>query len=272
VDPIAKFDNPPVIETVLGIQFAPLERFTASHVGLYWSGHLDDGWTEIKEAAPLVPQVVKFNRQDMFQAPGFRIEESKPLIRTQVILGNQEQMLQIQEDRFIFNWKKRGRDYPSYDSLRPEFTKHFRAFQSFVQANNLGDIKLDHWEVTYVNRILKGELWNSLDDWESIFPNVFAPYNEVNGQLLEGFNSRWGFRLGKEEGRLTVSLAHVLTKDENDANGDSVEAIDFRLSAQGPIRDLNELDKSFDLGHNAIVSRFVNMTSESAQKRWGRTV
>ena len=30
------FDNPPVIETVLGLQFTPLSKFDVPHYGLYW--------------------------------------------------------------------------------------------------------------------------------------------------------------------------------------------------------------------------------------------
>ena len=31
------FNEPPVIETVLGLQFDPIESFNVPHFGLYWS-------------------------------------------------------------------------------------------------------------------------------------------------------------------------------------------------------------------------------------------
>ena len=39
-EPLPKFDSPPVIETVLGVQFTPLANFTGALAGSFWKSRL----------------------------------------------------------------------------------------------------------------------------------------------------------------------------------------------------------------------------------------
>ncbi len=43
----------PVIETVLGAQFAPLKGLTSAHVGWFWKQCLDNKWEKVAEAVAL---------------------------------------------------------------------------------------------------------------------------------------------------------------------------------------------------------------------------
>ena len=252
----------------MGLQFEPLKNLTSPHLGLFWTNYLEKSWIDIKEAPLLQPQAVKFGKEHLFRTVGLKLETARPPMRTQFIHESKERMIQVQSDRFVLNWRKNGQDYPTYQSLNPEFWKYFNAFREFVKENKLGQLKPNHWEVTYVNHIKKGELWSSLAEWENVFPNAFSPCDSLEGQVLETFNSDWQMILGERSGRLSIQLRHTrLAENEDD------EAIDLRLTAQGPAsEDIEKLNAAFDLGHEAIVRRFCQMTSSETQKYWQRRV
>src|SRR5579872_6141104 len=63
-DTLPKFDAPPVVETLISVQFNPLPNFTAAMTGWFWKSYLDDAglgkWTKTQEAPPLQDQFEQF--------------------------------------------------------------------------------------------------------------------------------------------------------------------------------------------------------------------
>ncbi len=57
------FAKPPIVEFVLGAQFAPLENFTTGHFGLFWEQLGREEWPIAGEEPPLDPQF------ELFDAP-----------------------------------------------------------------------------------------------------------------------------------------------------------------------------------------------------------
>lgn len=43
-DDLPNFDNPPVIETILGVQFAQIPNLTSAHFGWYWREFWGESW------------------------------------------------------------------------------------------------------------------------------------------------------------------------------------------------------------------------------------
>ena len=48
--PFLEFECPPIVELVLGVQFAPLSRLTSGHLGWFWKQFLDDEWVNASDA------------------------------------------------------------------------------------------------------------------------------------------------------------------------------------------------------------------------------
>lgn len=267
MEPLPKYDKPPVVETVLSIQFAPLPRFTSSHVGLFWSQCLDEHWRSVKEVNYLPFQTEKFGKEHFWATPGLQIGPAPGRTRTQIINKDEDRMIQVQDTRFVYNWRKKGAEYPSYDKLLPEFDELFQKYQQYVSQSSLGTLDPNLWEVTYVNHIFKGDLWETSQDWNSIFPAFTEPFYELENQDLETQQASWQAMLGDKKGRLRVNLRHVRVNAH-----DGREALDFRLAAQGPVeqKDFAGVKAAFDLGHEAIVRRFTVMTSKKAHDYWMR--
>ena len=56
---LPSFKNPPVVETVLGVQFERLAGFTNGHLGAFWKS-LPDGWSQVRNANSLDPILERF--------------------------------------------------------------------------------------------------------------------------------------------------------------------------------------------------------------------
>jgi hypothetical protein len=61
MEPTPDFAKPPIVEFVLGAQFAPLENFTTGHFGLFWEQLGRDEWPIAGEEPPLDPQFELFD-------------------------------------------------------------------------------------------------------------------------------------------------------------------------------------------------------------------
>lgn len=266
--PLPEYDNPPVSETVLGVQFVPLRGYTSAHAGCFWQEYLDDDWKTAAEVVRLDDQFEKFGDEREWASAGISVRGYESG-RVHIIRSDEEQLIQIQNSRFLYNWRKKNGNYPSYKTLLPEFTKRLEDFRAFVKRKELGEFVANQWEVTYVNHFERGELWNSPIDLPSLLPGLYLPGQDLPDLQFEQFNiGRWNLIIENNIGRLHVTTRHgkKLTDDQ--------EIFILELTARGPIDAERNIDlwQGLDAGHEAIVRCFTAMTSDDAHKRWKRRV
>lgn len=265
---LPKFDAPPVIETVLNAQFEPLSKFTDAHVGLYCSEFLDKSWNELNEAPKLDDLFEKFgDERKWILGRNMRFVQSGS-DRTQIIRSDDLHMIQIQNSRFIKNWRKQqAQDYPSYEKLLPEFKNDFENFEKFVVDKFEQKLVLNQWELVYVNILEKGQLWNDISDMEKIFPQFRLIGGGINDQRFETFSGDWVSIIGENKGRIYINISHVRV-----GSTDGDEAIRLQITARGPVGDGVSLYDGFDIGHRAIVCTFADITSKLCHEYWERKV
>src|SRR3982751_1568266 len=99
-DPLPKFERPPVIEAVLGVQFERLVDFSAAHVGWFWKTRLSDEFQTAKEAPRLEDQFERFGN-DRVWAPmgGLVFRPGAEADRIQIVNSRGDRMVQIQDSR-----------------------------------------------------------------------------------------------------------------------------------------------------------------------------
>jgi len=270
--PLPKFDAPPVIETVLSAQFARLERFSNAHGGWFWKNYLNKDWVDVQPAPRLEDQFELFGDEIKWGPPGggIRIVPGVEPERLQIRRSDEEGMIQVQDSRFVYNWRKQNAGYPSYEKVLTEFQDKFAAFERFVKDAELGALDLNQWEVTYVNHIDRGGLWDTFSDWTKIFPRFNVPATEdVRDFNPEDFRGEWRLIIGDNRGRLYISMNRGRAGSEKGA-----EVIRLQLTARGPVNIEKNLDlwAGFELGHAAIVRYFTAMTSPVAHKYWKRRI
>jgi uncharacterized protein (TIGR04255 family) len=263
---LPKFNRPPVVETVLSSQFARLQKFRTAHAGAFCESSLGKEWDRLEEQPRLDDYFERFGDERTWQMEGgmFRITTSMETQRTQIVGSDPTRMIQVQDSRFLYNWRKGGGGYPSYDATRKEFDRLYARFAEFIKSHSIGDIEENQWEVTYINHIVKGELWHSPEDWKLIFPWLNPLPSRFDHDALQ---CRWGLVLPENRGRLHVKLYYGRILPEGP------DALVLDLTARGIVSaDPNRsMAGGFDLGHEAIVRTFTDMTSESARAHWGRS-
>jgi uncharacterized protein (TIGR04255 family) len=151
------FKRPPVSEVVLSVQFRALEAFGNAHAGLLWHKFRRE-YPDHSEQSPLQPVFETFGSAQRSAANrGLQIETllSPPMSRFWFLEADGRELIQVQQDRFIHNWRKRGDEqlYPRYETIRERFGQEIRTFERFVQEEMLGDLKPNQCEVTYINVI-----------------------------------------------------------------------------------------------------------------------
>src|SRR5260370_24827746 len=131
------------------------------------------------------------------------------IIRILIKNSEGDRMIQGQNGRLHFNWLgEAGARYPRYPKVREGFATALRSFISFVGEEKLGEIKPNQWEVTYLNHIPKGTVWNTPDDWGFFRPLGAVPTIKevVQG---ESFGGEWHFVIPDQREPLHVAWRHA---------------------------------------------------------------
>lgn len=259
------FDKPPVIETVLGVQFAPLSALSSAHVGWFWKQYLDSKWEKVAEVVPLPDEFERFGPV----APGpmrIKLEPIRFPARLQFSWANDGRMIQIQPTRFHYNWNRIGGEYPRYRNVREEFDLYFEAFCRFIGEAKLGEVVPNQWELTYIDSIPQGTLWTTPADWHELLPGLFSSRGSPGRVRLESFGGEWHYEIPPRRGRIHVSpqLARV--------GADPTPVLLVQTTARGPLgkEGAASLEEGLELGHRAAVDTFVEITSDKAHRAWGR--
>jgi uncharacterized protein (TIGR04255 family) len=145
------FENPPVIEVACGAVFTALEGFSMPYFGEFWN-ELKEDFPIAREVAPLGQQIERFGEDHTIE---LELTNRPPLPRIWFISGDEQSLIQIQRDRFHYNWKRPDHSvpYPTFENVYPTFEKYFHAFENFIQKRELGEIQLRQFELTYLNHI-----------------------------------------------------------------------------------------------------------------------
>jgi uncharacterized protein (TIGR04255 family) len=261
---LPNFERPPVVEVVLTAQFAPLRGFSASHAGLYWRDHLDRNWTRAKDVRRIDDAEERFVEDSrVWREVRYVLADEPP--RVQIVHADNEHMIQIQNSRFSLNWRKQGSDYPRYEALRPVFQSHWDGFRGFTAGAGLGEVSVNLWELMYVNRVPKGEIWESRRDSDQVIPRFRPPLDDTPEMSCEGlFKDEWAYALRDRAGRLYITTTFGWLPTTG-------EFLNLQLLARGAVDSHRTLEQGFELGHAAIVNAFTAMTSEAAHHHWRRT-
>lgn len=159
-----KFQNPPLIERAISVTFKNLEQFTLGDFGLFWSRIRVD--FPVSEAKPLV-------RQEHEEFGEFRpIQQQIQIVPEETLprafYRNPErgELVQIQSDRFSFNWIKTNTDhaYPHSEAVLKRFFTLLDNFTTFVAERQIGEIVPVQCELTNVNVIPVSDVGEAFPD------------------------------------------------------------------------------------------------------------
>lgn len=269
VPPMPSYKKPPIIEAVWSVQFAELTWLLAPHTGLFWD-LVRDRFPACEEQPP-IPHVLE--SESIFSPPaGYsKVLPAPPLNRHWFVSSSENELIQLQRDRFCCNWRKVNPTdtYPRYQRMRELFESNWRVFCRFVADLGHPDLSIDQCEMTYINHIDQGHGWNSIEQAGQVFRPVrwahrmeFLPAPKTIGVKLV-------FDIPNLGGRLHVSLRHGVKTDESSENN---QLLVLELTARGlPARtDLQGVLDWYALARESIVRGFADLTSPEMHTVWER--
>jgi uncharacterized protein (TIGR04255 family) len=262
------YDDPPVIETVLGVEFPPLQGWSIPHFGLFWNEYKSE-YPSFEVQPRLAGQ---FDKNVGVENPGIAntsLSAGAP-VRCWFFNADKTRLIQVQDNRFMHNWIKAGpsETYPHYEKIRPRFERDWGRFLRFLDEQKIERPETLRWEVTYVNHLEKGREWNSFSD----LPDVLSPWA---GKGSIGFlpsadaillNIR--YPMPAPGTSLTVSVEHAVRR------GDKREVLQVRLTAQGKpaSSEIDSLVECLNQGRSWIVNGFTDITTAKMHKFWRRKI
>lgn len=262
---LPSFHEPPVTETALSLQFAPIQGWTLGHFGMFWE-RVRASLPRIEAHPPLSDEI---EDPESLKPASQQISVSRvPELRCWYVSNDERQIVQVQRNRFVYNWRAVNADdaYPRYEAfVRPSFLKYWNEFSSFSLDAGFPPPAVVQCEVTYVNIIPRGVEWATPDEWSSVF-NLLAP--PATNRFLPGPESgQFGFsyRMPDSSGRLHISAGHAVQRQ------DGSEVIKLQLTARGrpSSSGVNAILDWIDTGREWVVRGFFDITTEKMHERWG---
>ena len=193
----------------------------------------------------------------------------EPVVRCWFLDDKGNHIVQIQRDRFAYNWRKvTGEEpYPRYEHVRAVFEREWRRFCVFLTDEGMGSPEVNQCEVTYVNHIAYEKGWKS--------------FGELNKVLASWSGARSGRFLPEPE-KVSVAVKYVIPENQGRLHftvqpvvrhRDAAELLQLNIVARGApaSSQIEDILQWMDLGRKWIVEGFTDFTTDSMHRLWGRT-
>ena len=264
-DNLPDYQNPPLNEVVLGVQFAPAQGYQQIRAGEVWNLYRGD-YPLVEEQPPLPPTFETFGLPHHGNALNFGFIAGAKHDRFWFLSQEKDELIQFQQDRLLHNWRKvkdRNNSYPRFERIIESFETELWRLEKYFDGLCSQSIKCNQAEISYVNHIpldcedspsQSGD-WLRFCNFGDIEPDdvslvvrralretTGAPYGRMICEVKTAWNPKGGRILIVT---LTVRGAPV---DQSISS-----ALDF-----------------LKRGRDVIVEEFTSITTDSAHKLWGR--
>ncbi len=260
------YERPPVKEVICGVTFKTLKGLLAPHLGILWDRFKPD-YAQCDQKPPLAPVMERFDGPQRVEV---KLSDLPPLPRVWFIHQNENGIIQIQQDRFIHNWRKvrEADEYPRYETVFAMFQAYLAEFISVLDEEAIGEVEPLQYEMTYVNEMSVGEGWTTLADVGRLFPDL--SWRSEGRAFLpqpEGLNCQLVFALPERNGRLHATVRKAKRRE----GGTDVLLLELTARGIGEYGSVENLDSWFGIAHEWIVRGFADLCSEAVQQTiWGR--
>lgn len=257
---LPSFKSPPVVEVVLGMQFAA-PQLGVVHVGSFYR-RIEHLYPKVVQVPPLAASFETFVSSP---APiGVPVPVLPAFPRQWFISKDEEHLVQFQADRLIVNWRKGGNDrpYPRYSEVRRRFVEALDAFQEFMRDDVHGAFVPNQCEATYLNQIPVRDRsdWGLPGNWVRLWTNEEKGAESVQfttGRLLRAAD-------GQPYARLVTSL------EGGEAGGQPAILVNLSVRGRPLRRDPTGVLDFLDMARAEIVARFAEIASTDANQAWER--
>ncbi|MGH8726895.1 MAG: TIGR04255 family protein [Burkholderiales bacterium] len=257
---LARYKNPPVVEVVSGFVLQPVQGLTLPHFGLFWH-RIRDQYPESRHAPPLVMEESLPSDQES----GFF-----PPPRIWLISKTQDELIQLQRDRFYFNWREgpNKSKYASYAEIFQRFQESWKLYTTFLTDVGLEQPVIRECELTYINHIPSSTAGASMKEAVNVFVSLASLRGET-GFLPSPRSITWtaSYELPESKGRLNARIHPALRGNEKEP----IFLLELSAKGLGTEATKETIETWFKVAHEWIVKGFEDLTSREFQQRvWGK--
>ena len=193
--------------------------------------------------------------------------------RIWLVSKDEVSLLQLQSDRFVFNWRRRGDSrYPSFEPIFSEFGNRFTTWRDLV--NNRGSdyhLQPQQLELTYTNWLADDHTTQTdVLTLAAVAGSVRIPGAETNYEPAYAIGNYTLARDGIPAGRLALSIIGNAVRSVGvTVQRGSTMSISYFTELEPGIPD-ERLTETIAFGRYSIVSAFDQLTTSQGHSLWGR--
>jgi len=270
--PLPEFEDPPVFEVALSVQFEPLATLKMAHIGELRRKY-KDRFPNLEEHPPIDTATEVFDDSAMpFPMIRLRLHDYLPLHRSWFINEENTRLVQIQRDRFVYNWRRAdtGEPYPRYENVRKSFEDEYKIFESFLKKEELGPLIPNQCEVTYVNPIAINERIKGRGDLSELVTVFEEHFSDDFLRVIEDVRLLMRFVMCNSEGT-PLGRLYIGAEPVNRLEDPQV-VMQLNLIGRGKPAspDSDGVIDMLNLCHDWIVRGFTSVTREPMHDIWRR--
>ena len=248
-----EFAKPQINEIVFGVGLQ-LKKFDATFFGRFYD-RIKNEYVMVSQRPPIILFDKSNINHDTFFNPRILFETSDKL-----------KLIQMQSDRFHYNWRKQEQEqnqYPGFEEVYKQFKTAWNSYNSWLKEENAYDDSIvNRLELTYINHIDKGELWQEdINDIDRVI-NFFKKLNIEKRYSMNNFNTTFSFPL-EEDGELVYAIRSGVKRSTKE----SVLVIDLTMKKKCSANE--NFDSWFTNAHDHIAKVLISSLSKEALKEWG---
>lgn len=257
---LPSYKNPPVVEVIMGVQFNNKMNIRTLDFADFWARLGRDVFGRYQEAPPLDPIIIQ--QQNTIN---FEFASTPPSPRYIFVNEDVSALVQVQRDRFLYNWKKlKDGEYPRYKNILPEFMGYYAVLDEFYKAKSKEILEPAILELTYVNII------DIHDEDKFSVDSILKDFSWITSKRYLKYPKHFQQTLVFDIVEIQSSMTVVAERVEMIETGES--KLKLELSVRGPAlgSDLKGNIKWFDMARENIVNGFTDLTTKGSHDIWGR--
>lgn len=258
---LPSYENPPINEVTVGVQFAPQAGYRQIYALEIWQLFKKE-FPHLEEHPPLPPIIETFGTHAIGQI-GFGFIPGAVHQRFWFLSEKKDEIIQFQNDMFIHNWRKladTSNKYPHFEEILAKYKDEITKLEEYFSKFSSDKLKINQCQLNYTNHILLSEEAD-YDKWLNI-----ASFNSFEA---DEFGISYSKILKDESGK---PFGRLICEANKGLNNKGEAIIWLNITYRGMPKDSNieSAMEFFKVGREMIVTCFDKITTDYAHKKWGK--
>lgn len=250
-----KFTRAPVVELICGIQFDFINNIFPLVSNLYKIVKSDYPTVEEKQPMAVTFDIASFGNVSKEQLKG-------ALIRYWLVSKRGDMLIQLQNNRFFYNWRKNENElnvYPHFEEVYSNFKKFFDTFLDICVSNEV-KININQLELTYLDHINP----HDFNIENGLLSEIYTFYKtDTIFKNTNRFNITFSSPLEVCGGHFNININSAIKKPTEELIIVMDSTIRGMLNQQ-----VKDIDTWFKTAHDCIGEQFLKLTTQKAKTIW----